>query len=112
MVTVIQKIVFDGNIVYSYCRCTVHLDSSSFFSNITQLACNIYFADSPAANFEIPSSAELSPLSLDSPSALVTGKSTPSEASPGEYNYCNLYVRDCGENVVHVNMEGTALYDS
>ena len=52
-----------------------------------------YFTDSPAANFDIPSSAELSLLSLGSPSALVSGKSSASEASAGEYNY---YVREHG----------------
>ena len=88
----------------------MHLDSSSFFSNITQLACNVYFAGSPTANFDIPSSAELSPLSLGSPSALVTGKSSASSA--GEYNYFSQYVlmRECGGSACQ--MEGTALYDS
>lgn len=77
------------------------------FSNITQLICNIYFTGSPSVN---PSSAELSPLSLDSSSALVSGKSSVSEASAGEYNHVAWHVIECG--AVHVNMEGTALYDS
>ena len=55
-----------------------------------------YFAGSTTANFHIPSSAVLSPLSLGSPSALVTGKSSASEASAGEYIYFSLYVRECG----------------
>ena len=62
---------------------------------IKQLAvCNVYFAGSPTANFDIPSSAELSPLSLGSPSALVSGKSSASEASAGEYIYFSPYVRE------------------
>ena len=59
----------------------------SHLSNITQLICTINFTGSPSANFGIPSSAELSPVSLDSSSALVLGNSSVSGASAGEYNH-------------------------
>ena len=81
------------------------LDPISVFSNITQLIC---FTGSPSAKFDIPSSAEVSPLSLNSSSALVSGNFSISEASAGEYNQ---FILACDSGVVYVNMEGTALFD-